>query len=90
MKLHTLPIKDKDQNDDKDHDEDNDHEEDKDLDKDNYHNVLSTDDIDKDNPESIMIDEQGRKWRELLHNVSIWEADDNFKNLKQKIIEYLI
>ena len=32
-------------------------------------------------PGSIMIDESGRKWTRILHNVSIQEADDYFKNV---------
>ena len=32
-------------------------------------------------PESIMIDESGRKWTRILHNVSIQEADDFCKNM---------
>ena len=30
--------------------------------------------------ESIMIDESGRKWTRILHNVSIQEADDYFRD----------
>ena len=41
--------------------------------------------LDPIDPETIMIDEQGRKWREILHNVSIREADDYFKNLGMEI-----
>ena len=91
-------VKDHDDNDhadeDKVHGTDVDHGED----KDNF--ILSIDDEDKNkektnnderqeldpiDPETIMIDEQGRKWREILHNVSIREADDYFKNLGMEI-----
>ena len=81
-------------NEDKDEDEDNDkaHDEDKVHDEDkNQYAVYVDDDVDEQkdldpvDPETIMIDEQGRKWKEILHNVSIREADDYFKNLGMEI-----
>ena len=57
-------------------------DEDKNKEKTNNDERQELDPID---PETIMIDEQGRKWREILHNVSIREADDYFKNLGMEI-----
>ena len=69
---------------DKDHDEDSEvvFNDDKDQDDDDEDEQQELDPVD---PETIMIDEQGRKWREILHNVSIREADDYFKNLGMEI-----